>query len=120
MAHALRLKRVSSAHEDVVTTVFSIKTKGCGHFREITDDVISLLLRRSACALRSPLNINPVLVRASEEVGLEAALLFMTVHAVSHDHRVEMAKVWETVGVIDGCGYVERLRHACESEMRKN
>src|SRR3989442_13476423 len=49
----------------------------------------------------------PVLVGAGKEKGFNSPLPFMTGNCVRHDHRIEMTKMRQTVGVVDGRGDVE-------------
>src|SRR2546430_8916287 len=46
------MKRLRRAHEDVVTTVFSIEPKRRRHLFEIADHIIGLFFRRAIIALR--------------------------------------------------------------------
>src|SRR5437762_13612872 len=64
--HSFIMKRLRRAHENVVTTVFSIETKRGCHLLEIADDIIGLLLWRAIVALRGGRDGNPVFVGPGE------------------------------------------------------
>jgi hypothetical protein len=48
-----------------------------------------------------------VLIGSGQEKRLNSLLSFVTRNRVGHDHGVEMTKMRQTIGVVDGCGYVE-------------
>src|SRR2546425_7357808 len=98
LTHSLVMKRLRRAHEDVVTAVFSIEPKRCGHLLEITDHIIGLFFRRAFVALGSALDVDAVLVGASKKKRFNTLLSFLTRNRVRYDHRVEMAQVREAVG----------------------
>src|SRR5215213_5535217 len=58
----LVVKRLGSAHEDVVAAVCSVETKLARHLFVVTDDVIRLFLRRAAGFLGGALDVDAVLV----------------------------------------------------------
>src|SRR6185369_15506144 len=109
LAHALVMKRLGGAHEDIVAAVCGVEAKLARHLLVITDNVIGLLLRRASGLLRGALDVDAVLVGAGQEISLDTALTFCTRDRVCHDHRVEMTKVWKTVGVVDWCSDVESI-----------
>src|SRR6185503_3241568 len=108
-AHTLIMKGLGGAHEDVVAAVCGIETKLARHLREITDDVISLLLRRASGFLRGAFDVDTVFVGTGQEVGLDTALALRTRDRVGHDHGVEMTEMRKTVGVVDWCSDVESV-----------
>src|SRR5437667_12872320 len=101
------MKRLGRAHEDVVATVRGIKAESRGHLLEIADHVIRLFLRSAVVQLRCAFNVDAVFVGPGEKESLDSLLSLMTRDRVSHNHRVQVAQMRETVGVVDGRGDVE-------------
>ena len=101
------MKRFGGAHENVVAAVFGVEAKLRSHALEIIDHVISLLLRRSAAAFGSALDVYTMFISAGKEIGFDSLLSLVTRNRVGHDHRVEMTEVRQAVRVIDGGGDVE-------------
>ncbi len=62
--HALVVKRLGGAHEDVVAAVCGVETKLARHLLVVTDDVIRLFFRRASGLLSRALDIDAVLVSA--------------------------------------------------------
>src|SRR2546422_328407 len=85
LTHAFVMKRLRGAHEDVVTTVFSIETKRRGHLLEIADDVIGLFFGSAIMALGGALDVNPVLVGAGKKKRLNTLLSLLTRNRVRYD-----------------------------------
>src|SRR5881396_4154632 len=113
--HSFVMKRLSRAHEDVVTAMLCVQTKRGCHLLEIADDIIGLFLWRAIVALRGALDVNRVLVGAGKKKRLNTPLSLLTRNRVRYDHRVEMAEMREAVGVIDGCGDVKSFHQSCDS-----
>src|SRR6185312_14257684 len=109
LAHGLVMKRLGRAHEDVITTMRRVETERGGHLLEIIDDKIGLFLRRSLVSFGGSFDVDAVFVSAGEKECVDALLPLLTRDRVSHQHRVEMTEVRQTVRVIDGCGYVEGI-----------
>src|SRR5215510_12757831 len=76
LAHAFVVKRLGSAHEDVVTAMSSVQTKLTRHLLEITDDVIGLLFRRASGFLCCAFDVDAVFVGAGQKKGFDSALSF--------------------------------------------
>src|SRR5689334_4637435 len=57
LAHALVMKRLGGAHEDVVAAVGRVECKLVRHLFEITDNVIGLFLRRASGFLRGAFDV---------------------------------------------------------------
>src|SRR6266850_1883692 len=105
----LIVKRFAGAHEDVVTTMVGIQAKLRRHLLIIANHVVGLFFGSTAGLLSCTLNVDPVLVGAGKEKGFNSLLPFMSRNCVRHDHRVEMTKMRQTVGVVDGRGDVESV-----------
>src|SRR5436309_273263 len=93
LTHSFVMKRLRRAHENVITTMFSIETKRGCHLLEIADDIIGLFLWRAIVALRGALDVNPVFVGAGKKKRLNTLLSLLTGNRVRYDHRVEMAEM---------------------------
>src|SRR5438128_3087491 len=106
-ADTLAVKRLGRAHEDVITAMLCVESKGGSHFFEIADHVVRLLFWRAIIFVGSTLDIDPVLVRAREKKSFNSLLTFRARNRIRHDHRIEMTKMRQTVGVVDGRGDVE-------------
>src|SRR5947207_11805533 len=95
------MKRVSRAHEDVITAMLRVQTKRGCHLLEIADNIIGLFFRRTIIALRCALDIYAMLIGTGKKERLNSLLSLLTRNCVRYDHRVEMAQVRQAVGVID-------------------
>src|SRR6185503_2530654 len=116
LTDAFRVKRSSGSHEDVVAAVRGVERKLRRHPLVVIDYVISLLLRCSSGAFSRALDVYAVLVGSGKEIGLYPALLFVAMHSIRNDHRIEMTEMRQTVGVVDGSCDVEsvqRIRPIC-------
>jgi hypothetical protein len=103
------VKRRRGTHEDVVTAMFGVETKLARHLLEVIDYVVCLLLWRSACFLSCAFDVDAVFVSARKKVGFDAALSLGARNRVSHDHRVKMTEVRQTVGVVNWCSDVKSV-----------
>src|SRR5260370_1432955 len=96
------MKRLSRTHENIVTAMRGVETKGRRHLLEIVNDIISLFFGRAMVPLRGAFDVDAVLVRSREKESLDPLLPLPAGNRIRHDHRVEMTKMRETVGVVDG------------------
>jgi len=95
------VKRLCRAHKDVVATVLAIKAKLRCHFLVVIDNVVGLFFWRAPGLLGCALDIDAVLVRARQKQRVDSSLSFCTSNSVSHDHRVKVTEMRQTVSVID-------------------
>ncbi len=114
------MKRLRRAHEDVVTTVFSVEPKRGSHLLEIADNVISLFFRRAIITLRCALDVDPVLIGAGKKKRLNSLLSLLTRNRVRDDHRVQMTEVRQAVGVVDRRRDVEAFHQSCDFNRRSS
>ena len=122
LLHGLDVALVRGADEVVVLDVHQLpQILGGG------DDLIDKLLGRLAGLRGLALDLLAVLVRAGEEIGVVAKLLFEARHRVRGHGGVGVADVHVAAGVVDGRGDVERalflheisLLHSLRAAKRK-
>ena len=122
LLHGLDVALVGGADEVVVLDVHQLpQILGGG------DDLIDKLLGRLAGLRGLALDLLAVLVRAGEEIGVVAKLLFEARHRVRGHGGVGVADVHVAAGVVDGRGDVERalflheisLLHSLRAAKRK-
>src|SRR5437660_1502885 len=94
-AHALVMKRLGRAHENVIAAVLGIETKRRRHLFEVANDVIGLLLRCAVVPCGRARDVYAMLVSAGKEERLNSLLTLAARNRVSHDHRIEMAEMRE-------------------------
>ena len=122
LLHGLDVALVGGADEVVVLDVHQLpQILGGG------DDLIDKFLGRLASLRGLALDLLAMLVRAGEEVGVVAELLFEARHRVGGHGGVGVADVHVAAGVVDGRGDVERalflheisLLHSLRAAKRK-
>ena len=65
---------------------------------------------RQVGAFSRALDVYAVLVSSGKEISLYPALLFVAMHGIRNDHRVEVTEMRQTVGVVDGSCDVESVQ----------
>ena len=111
------MKRVSRAHEDVITAIRCVQTERGGHLSEIADYVVGLFFGSAIVSLRRALDIDAVFVCASEKEGLNSLLPLRPRDRVGDNHRIEVTEMRQAVGVIDWSRDVESFHRALSDRL---
>src|SRR5918911_1886751 len=101
LAHAFVMKRLGRPHEDVVTIMLRVQAELAENLLEFRDDPVCVLFRRLPIALGQTLDVDAVLIRTCQKIGLVATLPVMPPQTVRDYRRIQTAQMRNAVSVKD-------------------